>query len=286
MKKGLVFALVNISIFCLFHPVYAEDIAKLSYNFKQGDVFNYQLDIESESSMKIHSETSGDFPMNNTKMNGVFNYKQIVKQVNEDGTIKMNVVYGKCSMNAVIDEKSMPNPDIADMEGQEAELVLAKNGKIEEYGVLTDALKNVDFNQLFTVFPEGELHIGESWSQKVNNPKKQMENGFFVESTTNIKYTLKAIQEKDGLKCAKVQVAGTMNSSTESDRGDTVISGETNSTITGLNYYNLAKGCIVSSDLKTDLKNIVTNTPKEQTEENVLTTTELNAALHTITKLL
>ncbi len=273
-------------------------MVKLEYNFKAGDKLNYQMDIDGEMTVQVKAEKGNALPAKKAKIKGQFNYTHEVKAVNpKDKIAQIHVTYGKSYMNTIIGNQVVPNPDVSELAGKTAVVMVNKSGEVKGYEApkeLPLSLQNVDYRKMFAEFPGNELRIGESWIRDSESSEEKNEN-FSMHYVTYSKYTLLGIEERDGYKCAKVRLEVSTNSYTKSKKSALPLNGQVQGEVEGVIYYDLIKGYVVYSDLHTKINNEVVTLgeseekdkeKKDDKEGPAKITTILITHLHTVTKLL
>ncbi|MCP4649135.1 MAG: hypothetical protein GY853_03510 [PVC group bacterium] len=292
MRKILLF-IVICAIFST-SLVFAEkqDKVKLKYEFKVGDTLNYNLKVDGKVEIEIKPATGRSLPKNTAKMQGSFSYMQEVTEVDDiSDTAKIQVSYGNANMDTIIGDQTIPNAEVAALNGKVALLTVAKDGKVKNYDMpdgLPASFQGSDFTRLFVEFPEHALRRGESWFRQSESSEDAQEN-ISAKHVTNSKYTFLTVEQRGAYSCAKVRLESETSSYTTSNKNDLSLEGVIKGKISGIIYYDLVGGYVVYSEVHTALDNeIVTkvNTETPEAEATGSITTILNTTLHTITELL
>lgn len=282
------FSLIFIFLLSSNNSLFAQEKVKLEYNFKAGDKLNYTVNIDGNVNVQVRQEGKAASPQNSAKMKGNFSYVQEIKNVNpQDKTIEIQINYGKSKMETIIGEQVIPNADVNALEGKSAILSLAKNGEVKSFKLpeqLPASMQNADFRNMFAVFPEKELRIGESWLRDAES--KDEENELFsTQYVTHAKYTLSGIEKKGAHNCAKVQLESTTQSFSKPKSADLNLGGTVDGKVSGVIFYDLTSGYVVYSDLETKIINEVTTQGKVEAESQSAIKTLIQTSLRTVTQL-
>ncbi|MBU4304322.1 MAG: hypothetical protein KJ893_01650 [Candidatus Omnitrophica bacterium] len=295
MKKYIMKTVTTIAVsggllLCVFSEAQAQEKIKLQYDFKSGQKRSYQMKIEGNVAVEIVPENGMAVPKNSAKIEGLFSYIQEVVGVDPESKIAtIKIIYQKSGMHTIVNNKMIPNADVAQLEGKVAEVTVARSGEVKNFRLpegLPLSLQNADFRNMFTVFPERELRVGESWIRNSETVNEENEN-FTTNDTANTTYTLLGLEQKGKYRCAKVKVESKISTITKSRKQELMVDGNAQGRVDGVAYYDIDSGYVVYSEMKSSISNkIVTgqNAQGGQVTERMSTSVETD--LKTITELL
>ena len=282
MKKIPVIVLLAAFFISCFSPAYADDKVRLQYDFKVGAQLNYKMKIDGDVTIQVNPDSESAPPKNTAKMDGDFNYTHEVTAVDpEKKTAKVNVIYGKSQMFTIVNGQKIPNNDVPLLEGKTAIIKVSSDGEVLDYELpdgLPDSLQNADFKKMFTIFPDRQLRIGESWIENSEDVNDDNEN-YTVRNVTNSTKTLVGIEKKGRLECAKIKVVGNTTTVTVSKEPKLNINGKIESRLEGTVYYDLQRGYIVHSVLHNKINNIVTTGSEGAKQVKTILNTDLNTVI-------
>ncbi|MBU1087493.1 MAG: hypothetical protein KKD05_08250 [Candidatus Omnitrophica bacterium] len=291
MKKFTTIFLIFAFIVCSVNVAQAEDKIKLKYDFQVGAKLKYSMKIDGDVTIQVNQNGMIAAPKNTAKMQGDFNYThEITKNNAAEQAARINVIYGQSEMNTIVNGQKISNSDVPLLNGKIAVIDVGYNGQVIKYKLpdeLPVSLQNADFKNMFTIFPDRFLRIGESWMENSETVNEDNEN-YLVINTVNLSRTLLGIEQKKSIECAKVKVVGNTTTITKSKKPQLKLDGKVEARIEGIVYYDLNRGYIVYSAIKNTINNVVTT---GQMSENFQTdakeiTTILNTDLNTVVELL
>jgi hypothetical protein len=278
-------------IFCSLNTLQAEDKVKLQYDFQVGTKLSYSMKIDGDVTIQVNPSSGNPAPKNTAKMEGDFLYKQEITEKNPVAkTAKINVIYGESQMNTIVNGQKIPNNDVTLLNGKIAVINVAANGQVKDYKLpdgLPASLQNADFKKMFTIFPDRELRVGESWMENSDSVNDDNEN-YTIDNKINLTRTFVGIENINSITCAKVNVIGNTSTITKSKNPQLKLDGKVEARIEGVVYYDLARGYIVHSATKNTINNVVTTgqiSANTQNAEKDITTI-LNTDLNTVIDLL
>jgi len=291
VKKFTTIFLIFAFIVCSVNVAQAEDKIKLKYDFQVGAKLKYSMKIDGDVTIQVNQNGMIAAPKNTAKMQGDFNYThEITKNNAAEQAARINVIYGQSEMNTIVNGQKISNSDVPLLNGKIAVIDVGYNGQVIKYKLpdeLPVSLQNADFKNMFTIFPDRFLRIGESWMENSETVNEDNEN-YLVINTVNLSRTLLGIEQKKSIECAKVKVVGNTTTITKSKKPQLKLDGKVEARIEGIVYYDLNRGYIVYSAIKNTINNVVTT---GQMSENFQTdakeiTTILNTDLNTVVELL
>ncbi|MFH2145360.1 MAG: hypothetical protein ABII75_04940 [Candidatus Omnitrophota bacterium] len=292
MKKRIIFSIILILSLFFAADLLAQEQnkVKLEYNFRSGAKFHYKMRIDGDVGITVTPPAGGSLPKNEAKLQGEFEYTQYVTFVNpKDKSAQIDIIYGACSMNTIIDDRAIPNPDVPALKDKKAVIHVASGGKVLDYQMpegLPLSMQKADFKRMFVAFPERELKIGESWIDDEGQQEEHNE-GLDRKIGSVATYTFAGIEKRGGYKCAKIKFESKTESYSKSKATLTSIETKVEGRVDGFIYYDTSSGNIVYSDLHTKINNIVTTQEKEdERKEAEVTSTNVETYLRTITELL
>jgi len=289
-KIPAIFFIIGFILSCL-NTAQAEDKVKLEYDFQIGTKLKYAMTIDGDVIIKVNQNGVSAAPENTAKMQGSFNYShEIIENNVRSEAAKINVIYGPSEMSTIVNGQKVPNNDVPLLNGKIAVIDVGYDGQVNGYKLpdgLPASLRNADFKNMFTIFPDRELRIGESWienSETVDDDN----NNYTVINTVNMSRTFVGIEQKKSIECAKVRVVGNTTTLTKSKKPELLLDGKVEARIDGIVYYDLNRGYIVYSSSKNKINNVVTTgqvslNPQIEAKE---ITTILNTDLNTVVELL
>lgn len=291
MKKRIIcFTLVMPLLFAAHLLAQEQDKVKLEYNFRSGAKFHYKMRIDGNVEIVVTPPTGVSLPKNEAKLQGLFEYTQYITFVNpKDKSAQIDIIYGDCSMNTIVDDKAIPNPDVPALKDKKATIEVAKSGEVLNYQMpdgLPLSMQKTDFKRMFVAFPERELRIGESWIDDAGAQPEHKE-GLDKKISSVATYTFVGIEKRGGYKCAKIKFESRTDSYSKSKAAFTSIETKVEGRVDGFIYYDTNSGNIVYSDLSTKINNVVaTQEKEEEAKEAGISSTRVDTYLRTITELL
>jgi len=258
MKKALNFMIILVFsvLLCganLTTKVNAPQTVKLAYNPKAGSSTKYLMMMTAATIMEGQSKEKAAVPIKSTtKVNATFTQK--INKVDTEGNIDMSVTYNDVSfeLEQAGEKTSIPLGD--KIAGRSTQVRISKDGKILEMkglgGDLPAELKDFNIQKLYPQvnpsFPAGELKMGDTWTQNVEETTPLAEGVSLVQKM-KIDYTLTGLSELKGYKCAvigmkvKMNITGRWDKKTENNTGGVGL--ESSGEGTGvMNYaYNASK---------------------------------------------
>jgi len=269
----------------------AEDKVKLKYDFQVGAKLKYNMKIDGDVNILVKQNGINAAPKNTAKMEGNFSYThEITENRVADQTAKINVIYGQSEMNTIVNGQKIPNSDIPLLNGKIAVIDVGYNGQVKEYKLpdnLPASLQNADFKNMFTIFPNRTLSVGESWMENSEIVNDDNEN-YTVTNTVYLTRTLLGIEQKKSIECAKVKLVGNTITITKSKKPELKLDGKVEARIDGIVYYDLNRGYIVYSSIKNTINNVVTTgqISGDAQQDSKEITTILDTDLNTVVELL
>jgi hypothetical protein len=291
VKKFPIIVFLFAFILCLITPACAQEKVKLEYDFKVGTKLDYKMKIDGDVTIQVNPDSPDSPPANTAKMDGEFTYTHEVTDTNsKEKTAKVNVIYGKSHMHTIVNGQKIPNNDVPLLYGKVAKINVGFNGQVKNYQLpdgLPASLQNADFKNMFTIFPNRVLRLGESWMENSENVNNDNPN-YTVTNTLNSTRTLVGIEKKRDIECAKVKVVGNTTTITKSKKPELKLNGKVEARTEGIVYYDLQRGYIVYSEIRNKINNVVTtgNVAKAETGEAKEVTTILNTDMSTVIDLL
>ncbi|MBU1042818.1 MAG: hypothetical protein KJ915_00255 [Candidatus Omnitrophica bacterium] len=291
MKKFPTIFLIFTCVFCCVNTLRAEDKVKLKYDFQVGAKLKYNMKIDGDVNILVKQNGINAAPKNTAKMEGNFSYThEITENRVADQTAKINVIYGQSEMNTIVNGQKIPNSDIPLLNGKIAVIDVGYNGQVKEYKLpdnLPASLQNADFKNMFTIFPNRTLSVGESWMENSEIVNDDNEN-YTVTNTVYLTRTLLGIEQKKSIECAKVKLVGNTITITKSKKPELKLDGKVEARIDGIVYYDLNRGYIVYSSIKNTINNVVTTgqISGDAQQDSKEITTILDTDLNTVVELL
>lgn len=215
MKKALkVFTILTCAVLVMAANFTAEppQTIKLSYNPKTGSSTKYLMVMTAVTGLEgLRGKDVPAIPVQNTtKVNATFTQK--INKIDAKGNLDMSVIYNDVSLEIEQAGEKTSIPLGNKMGGKSAHIKISKDGKILEMKGIEDLPAEFkDFNlqklypQVNPSFPEGGIKVGDTWSQNVEEtiPVTQ---GVALVQKMKIDYTLNALNELKGYKCASIGV--------------------------------------------------------------------------------
>ncbi|MBI4846739.1 MAG: hypothetical protein HY810_09775 [Candidatus Omnitrophica bacterium] len=265
MIKKIINPIISISFLLFFiclslKAVQAEDKILLKYNFQKGAQLNYQMRVDGEVAVEVIPEEDVPASKNFARIKGNFDYSHKITEY--DANTKAAVIeinYGKSQMDTIVNDRVIPNADVARLEGKVATVKVAEDGEVIDFILpqgLPASMQNADFKNMFAAFPKRALRVGESWMKNSEAANDENEN-FNTKNIISSTYTLLAVEKKGKYQCAKVKFESVTNTITTSKKAELFLDGKVEGRVEGVVYYDLEKGNIVFSELNTKISNKV-----------------------------
>jgi hypothetical protein len=221
MKKVLSFMVILVFSLLLCGANVASKVnvpqsVKLTYNPKAGSSTKYLLIVKAATTMEGVGKNTKAKPINsNTKVNATFTQK--VDKIDKEGNIDMSFTYDDVSFEIEQGGEKATLPLGERVKGKATHVKISKDGKILDLRGPSDLPTEFkDFNlqklypQVNPAFPAGEIKIGDTWSQSVNETTPLSEGVSLIQKM-KLDYVLKDITEIKGYKCAVIGVTTTMS---------------------------------------------------------------------------
>ena len=231
-----------LSVACL---ACGERATKLTLKFNVGDEHRYELNQDSTTKTEFMGRKV-EMP-SRTEMT----LTQQVKKVDQ-GIADIKLTYDSFNMEMNVGGKEIPGSMGDEMVGKSITMRIRENGEIVEpqgiksmvtlQGPSSD-VSSMLFN-LYPIFPDRALKVGESWTQTSETPQAEM--GVAVES----QYTFVRREDRKGYKCAVIDFTISMNIKVT---GEEAMNIEGSGTGKGTCYFAYEKGLLVESSAELDL---------------------------------
>ena len=222
-----------------------EKAIKLHFLFNEGDELKYNITLDSTTATEFMGKKM-EMP---SKTEIVLTKK--VKESDQEAS-KLDITYDSFDMEMNVGGKKVPSNMGKSMAGKTYSMKIARNGEILEpkgmnamvglQGLGSD-VKNIFFS-LYPKFPDHELKVGESWTQKQDLSHPQV--GTLIECT----YTLTKMEQKGDFNCAVIDYTLSINIE-GGEEAKMSMSGT--GTGKGTSYFAFEKGLLVSSQVEMDI---------------------------------
>lgn len=264
-----------------------KDVVTLKYLVKKGDKFYYKLEQKNTSSEKSPATEDKEVNIENS-IN--YYYSKEVDNVEQSGIISYKINFDSINiLSKMGDQSRIYNSNVNDSNKQSPEVIpynsiigtpfylrVNNSGKITElYGMETvygnifkalgDTLKEAEKEQLkqsfsetikellqkeMVEFPTPTMPIDSSWTRTSDVPM------MVFETKSNEKYTLKAVEDRNGQKVAIIdgQLVIEFKNKEVKEQGMTVKIEKSEASGSGKIEFNLSRGCVQKKESTVNVK--------------------------------
>jgi hypothetical protein len=263
-----------LAIICMFLLGNATGQEKflLQYKYEKGKTYKYQDETKFESLQEINGQEMKATGTTLSKM------KMTVEDVSVAGdfTLINSLEDLKVTTKMAMMDTTMVKKEFLD---KKVQTIISGSGKMIEQKQI-DTVKStknlmgrgnnlLNLYKEFVVFPDNSLKIGDSWT----NDRTDTTEGTQMFTTTNIKYTLSGVEEKNGHQCLKFSLTGKVETGGKMTQMGMEFFMEGSGEINGIVWIDKESCIIISKESNTDQEMTMAMTGQMQMTIPIYTTT-------------